>query len=121
MRKVLALLKRVPVWVWLFIAVSSVATVAGQCHDLRDLNRSINQLGNEPAEIRIKFVWESMYWKGRRQVLTGLILGPVSTGLAYWKWSSTRPWARHFSLRTLLIATTLVAVILGLIVWQVGR
>jgi hypothetical protein len=32
------------------------------------------------------------------------------------------PWIRRFSLRTLLIATTLVAVVLGLIVWmsQVG-
>ena len=30
-------------------------------------------------------------------------------------------WSNRFSLRTLLIATTLVAVVLGLIVWQVRR
>jgi hypothetical protein len=35
---------------------------------------------------------------------------------------SSRPWLRwQFSLRTLLIATTLVAVVLGLIVWSVRR
>jgi hypothetical protein len=28
------------------------------------------------------------------------------------------PWIRRFSLRTLLIATTLIAVVLGLIVWS---
>jgi hypothetical protein len=30
-------------------------------------------------------------------------------------------WARNFSLRTLLIATTLVAVALGLVVWAMGK
>jgi hypothetical protein len=40
-------------------------------------------------------------------ILSMILLGPL-------------PWIRRFSLRTLLIATTLIAVVLGLIVW-LGR
>ena len=42
------------------------------------------------------------------------LLGCLSTGAAWLPWMS---WWRRFSLRTLLIATTLVAVVLGLTVW----
>ena len=31
--------------------------------------------------------------------------------------AATAPWIRRFSLRSLLIATTLVAIVLGLVVW----
>ena len=41
-----------------------------------------------------------------------LALGSVAAGIAPW-----RSWPRSFSLRTLLIATTLVAIALGLIMW----
>jgi hypothetical protein len=44
--------------------------------------------------------------------LTGCILAAIVGGFPWLPWWSTR-----FSLRTLLIATTLVAVVLGLIVW----
>ena len=41
-----------------------------------------------------------------------LLLGILSTGMPWLPW-----WSKQFTLRTLLIATTLVAVVLGLIVW----
>ena len=50
-------------------------------------------------------------------------LGNTSVGFPYWfavvvfASLATAPWLRRFSLRTLLIATALVAVVLGLIVW----
>jgi hypothetical protein len=34
---------------------------------------------------------------------------------------SRRHWPKPFSFRTLLIATTLVAVLLGLVVWAAGK
>jgi len=61
--------------------------------------------------------------------LTGRSLGAVSTGLMLPNWFvvlvfaslAAFPWIRwirvHYSLRTLLIATTLLAVALGLAVW----
>jgi hypothetical protein len=33
-------------------------------------------------------------------------------------WMFSLPWSKRFSLRTLLIATTLVAAVLGLIAWS---
>jgi hypothetical protein len=42
-----------------------------------------------------------------------LILGGTFSGVAPWL-----RWSKRYSLRTLLIATTLVAVVLGLIVWM---
>jgi hypothetical protein len=42
----------------------------------------------------------------------------IVVGLGVMSWFG---WSNRFSLRTLLIATTLVAVVLGLIVWTLGR
>lgn len=44
----------------------------------------------------------------------------VSAGLAVLAAPGFSPEAYHFSLRTLLIVTTLVAVVLGLGVWAAG-
>jgi hypothetical protein len=48
--------------------------------------------------------------RGMNAPYSALLLLAVLTGAA--------PWFHRFSLRTLLIATTLVAVVLGLIVWS---
>jgi hypothetical protein len=52
--------------------------------------------------------------KGRTTVIPHWFLVLVSAALAHVPWI---PWSNRFSLRTLLIATTLFAVVLGLIVW----
>jgi hypothetical protein len=48
-------------------------------------------------------------WNLRYSYITTLI---VSIGVIPWL-----PWSKRFSLRTLLIATTLIAMVLGIIVW----
>ena len=53
---------------------------------------------------RIRGVLSMPYW----------FLAALATSLSIFPWTN---WSRRFSLRTLLIATTLVAVGLGLIVW----
>jgi hypothetical protein len=52
--------------------------------------------------------WETIY----RVPHWFLVLLPATLGVAPWL-----RWSKRFSLRTLLIATTLVAVVLGLAVW----
>jgi hypothetical protein len=67
-------------------------------------------------------------WYAGRLVRTGIPTGieitcPLWVPLMLWAALATAPWTssirnlRRFSLRTLLIATTLVAIALGLIVW----
>jgi hypothetical protein len=58
-----------------------------------------------PTTSKLRFSWNCPFW-----ILTTL----AAVGV-------TAPWIRtRFSLRTLLIATTLVAVVLGLGVWSAG-
>ena len=65
------------------------------------------------SEPQAVFVWN-----------TNLLQGPVGISFPYWLLilvaaaTAALPWLRYrFSFRTMLIATTLVAVVLGLIVW----
>lgn len=56
-----------------------------------------------------------MHWRGFSELLVpywGIVLTSGVLAAAPWIW-----WSRRFSLRTLLIATTLIAVVLGLIVY----
>jgi hypothetical protein len=115
--KLLTLLYRVPLWLWLFIAMTQVLIVTARYYD--DLPRTeslVEEFSNDPALAQMKARLEKIDDRERRDFIGGLSLGTVSIGLAYWKWSSTRPWARRFSLGTLLIATTLIAVVLGTII-----
>ena len=54
-----------------------------------------------------------------------MVSGPYWLAVLLVGMSASLPWLsllpKRFSLRTLLIATTLVAVVLGLIVWALGR
>jgi hypothetical protein len=59
-----------------------------------------------------QWVWQSNY-KLVAAPMWLLTLMPICLSMAPWL-----RWSRRFRLRTLLIATTLVAVVLGLIVWM---
>ena len=57
------------------------------------------------------------YTDGGRSILVPFwVLGLPIAGMAIAPW---RSWSGRFSLRTLLIATTLVAVVLGLAAWTI--
>jgi hypothetical protein len=71
----------------------------------------------EPSENRAEYfprIDESVYAGGVDLYLPNWMLVILTATLAAAPWIS---WSKRFSLRTLLIATTLVAVVLGLIVW----
>ncbi len=70
--------------------------------------------GPKPAQSGfLGFYYETSQQQGTRLrfPICFLVILSVTAGAA--------PWIRRFSLRTLMIATTLVAVVLGLIVWAV--
>jgi hypothetical protein len=110
-------LHRVPFWLWLCIAFSGALTFVDRWYTLPRLERTIQSLGNDPIKVGL----ERTYSEKRRDLVAAAIIGPVSFGLAYWKWSSSRPWARRLSLRTLLIATTLIAVVLGFAAYSLRK
>jgi hypothetical protein len=62
--------------------------------------------GDEMLEA-LRQLWFNAYWDHRWEVTVGLLLIAIGPWL---------PWPNRFSLRTLLIVTTLVALVLGLIV-----
>ncbi len=76
-----------------------------------------------------KYKWESGFWscglRGFGDIYNFLLYIPfwilvtLTSLLAAIPWTRSRSW--RFSLRTLLIFTTLVAVVLGLIVWAVNK
>ena len=88
------------------------------------VDESFDVLGN-PVTRSPSFTLVNHFW-GSAFETSGLTIRRRGTGLAIPYWSlllpmaalAAAPWLRwRFSLRTLLIATTLVAVGLGLIVW----
>jgi hypothetical protein len=74
----------------------------------------VADLGNTPyAKRRFYFARPENSWGIFELWLPFWFLSLVGTGIAVLPWL---PW--RFSLRTLLIATTIVAVVLGLVVWS---
>jgi hypothetical protein len=68
-------------------------------------------MSHKPAMVDSMFKWESIGTSTMIRVPNWLLVVPLAIAVAI-------PWLRwRFSLRTLLIATTLVAVVLGLIVY----
>ncbi len=75
------------------------------------------------------FAWQRTYWTYwiaipywfliATSAIVGYCLSAILTAL--FAAATKVPWSRRFSLRTLLIAMTLVAVLLGLIAWAVRR
>jgi hypothetical protein len=75
---------------------------------------------NMPSDEWLAAVGESRdSWSGliTFKIVDGGIVVPHWFGVLLFAALAVVPWIRRFSLRTLLIATTLVAVVLGLIVW----
>jgi hypothetical protein len=115
---------KVPAWLWLLIAVGNCMKIGDLLLDrLPAFDRMIQRCGNDPRLAALKADYESFRTDSMRDLVIALAVGPVASLFAYWKWSSTRPWARRFSfsLRTLLIVMTAVAVGLWFILWTVKR
>lgn len=81
----------------------------------------------KPRERQVRYFWESAT-KAKLKQIQFAIHPFVAIRLPYFVFVglagtfAALPWLRwRFSLRTLLIATTLVALVLGLIVWLSGR
>lgn len=107
-------LMKVPVWVWLFIAAIQVLSFTNGVYYIFYLDKAIREV----SASGITTVSDGMRMQRQRDValtniLWPLYLGLLSLGLAYWKWSSTHPGTRQFSLRTLLIVMTLACLALG--------
>ena len=61
--------------------------------------------------------WSS-YWGWKADAFSRVAYIPHHTSVVFFATLASLPWLpRRFSLRTLLIATTLIAVLLGLVVW----
>jgi hypothetical protein len=90
-----------------------------------------NQGFNCPDGMGEEFSYPSGYWKMRFNGVRVVPIGPRGIAIPYLLLvaltllAAGTPWIRHFkwhfSLRTLLIATTLVAMVLGIIVWMSQR
>ena len=89
----------------------------------------VNQVLNCPEGIRNEWIYPSGYWKmpfdGQSVVPTGPkgFSMPYSSFVALGLVVAAAPWigwSKRFSLRTMFIATTLIAVLLGLVVWATG-
>lgn len=114
---VLRLLQRIPVALWLFLAATQLLTFADRTCKLPGLEHQIQWFAKDPRLSSFVARFEAMYWSNKREQIVAAILAPLSLGCAYVKWSSTRPWARRFSLRTLLIVMTVVAVLCGVLAY----
>ncbi len=68
------------------------------------------------TKVSFHWIWPTPPPSGARLVIADWLPTLLFATLAAVPWL---PWSNRFSLRTLLIATTLVAVVLGLIVWAV--
>lgn len=122
MTRIGPLLMKVPAWLWLLIAATSLLQIGDLLLDrLPTFDRMIQKCGNDPSRAAFKADFESIRKESHRDLVIAMVVGPLASFMTYWKWSSTRPWARQFSLRTLLIAITAVAVGLWFIEWSVRR
>jgi hypothetical protein len=90
-------LKSVPLWVWIFVAASQVLSLCARLTELPDLNQAIQRLADESAEsanspaiVEIKCAFERIRRQKRIDLVAAAFLAPLSTALAYWKWSSRR-------------------------------
>ena len=84
----------------------------------------VKQTLNCPEGIWGEWMYDSGVWTMPFNGQTVEPVGPPGMAMPYWSlvvsvsFPAVIPWIRwRFSLRTLLIVTTLVAVVLGLIVW----
>jgi hypothetical protein len=80
-------------------------------------SKRITELPSPPKAVptTVGFAWNS-YNNGVHVFVPYWFLCTVAAGFAALPWL---PWAKSFSLRTLLIGMTVVAVVLGLVIWAV--
>jgi hypothetical protein len=77
-------LRRVPVWVWLFLAATQILTVVGRLYELPHLDGAIEAMNNNPAKVGVKSDFEDIRRERRRDLIGATILGPIFLALAYW-------------------------------------
>ena len=112
------LIRAVPYWVWLLIAAVQIGTAADLIgHKIPELDGMIRRIAKAPILAPQQAFYEELQSQQRWGAVWAVILGLGSIGLAYWKWFDNQLPMPRFSLRTLILATTLVAVVLGAIVW----
>lgn len=88
MRRILRFFKKVPIWVWLFVAASQVLTLCIIPRQVSQLNDSIQRFGANPLYADLKSRFEDIRRGKQNKLFAAAILCPVSIGLAFWKWSS---------------------------------
>jgi hypothetical protein len=76
MVRIVRWLKRVPLWIWLFVAASQVLTLAAKIYDIPDLDEAIQRFGDEPAYAKLKSDFERIRWHTMKDLIGAAILAP---------------------------------------------
>ncbi len=78
----MAWIKRIPWWIWLFLALTQAATIIAISFRLSHADIVYNNI-----EIQHRF--DEIRRKELRNVVIALILCPSFFGLAFWRWRKT--------------------------------
>jgi hypothetical protein len=111
--------------------VEDIGVISAQGYVLCGYLHTPDQLVNWGFRTVPASEWQNVFareWKKKLRFNYGLIPGGFLISVPHWSLASTVaalafapwiPWSTRFSLRTLLIVTTLVVVVLGCVVWAV--
>jgi hypothetical protein len=106
--------------VWVFIGVVSAINIVALPEKIHDLNHSILELESDPR-VPAEFVkgFERIRRDRMRTLVVAAILAPMSLLFAYWKWTDRWWEVPRFSLKAMLLLMSIVALMLGIIVWSI--
>jgi ferric-dicitrate binding protein FerR (iron transport regulator) len=83
-------IRRIPLWVWVFLAATQVLTLGAAPYRLSRLEQALQRMPSEPAYAEVRERFEEIRREERFQLAGAAILAPLFLGLAFWRWSRSR-------------------------------
>lgn len=95
MRRVSTWVRRIPVWVWLFLAATQVLTLVAAPARLSELTEALQRMPAVPAYAKVRAAFEESKRDNEIQVAGAAVLAPLFLGAALWRWLRRRSDAPH--------------------------
>jgi hypothetical protein len=90
MQRLISWLGRIPMWVWLFLALTQVLTLVIVPYRLSELNQMLLETPDRPELADFQNHLQKSWRDDRFQLASAAVLAPLFLGLGWWRWSQNR-------------------------------
>jgi hypothetical protein len=86
MHSLISWLGRIPLWVWLFLAVTQVGTLIAAPYRMSKLDHALLGMPDRPEYADVREHFENTWRDNRFQLASAAVLAPLFLGLGWWRW-----------------------------------